>query len=113
MLNTIVQAFATFGSLLVSLCVIGAGMVATAFAIGHFAENFGYYFTKATPDQSVTFGLKSGALIGFVFSVAAIYQLGNWGALLSLIGLFVSLLLLTGVVYLIGDSRTPLPTYED
>jgi hypothetical protein len=101
-----VQIFATVGGLLVSLCIFAGGIAATSFSTGVFAEQFGNVL-GANNYKSVSNGLKSGAIIGVFWSVAAIYELGNWGALLSILGLCACLLLVAGLTRLIADSRRP------
>jgi hypothetical protein len=107
MLHSIVQVFATLGGGFVSICIIAAGIAATSFSTGVFAEQFAPNVFKASVDRSVTNGLKTGAIIGVFWSIASIYELGNWGAVLSILGLCASLLILAGLTCLIADWSRP------
>ncbi|CAN5293794.1 hypothetical protein BH10CYA1_BH10CYA1_28620 [soil metagenome] len=106
MLQSIIQSFATFGGFLFSICVVFAGACAIAFCTGLLFEQFAKVF-NLNDYKAVGNGLKTGALGGMVFSIFAIYQLGNFSALFSLIGLSVALLVVTGVTALIKERMHP------
>ncbi len=106
MLHAIVQTFATVGGLFVSLCILAGGIAATSFSTGVFFEQFGNVL-GVNNYKSVSNGLKCGAIIGVFWSMAAIYELGNWGAFLSILGLFACLLLVSGLTRLIADWGRP------
>lgn len=113
-MQSIIQGFASFGGFLFSICVVAAGVVACLISTGVFVQQFGPAVFKANEDKSITFGAKVGAVLGFVWSVTAIYQLGNMSAIFSLIGLCVLLLFLALVTWFIADSfRTYTPSQFD
>ncbi len=106
MLQSIIQAFATFGGFLFSIVIVGAGACAIAFCTGLFFEQCAKVF-NLNDYKAVGNGLKTGALGGIVFAILAIYQIGNFPALFSLIGLAVALLVVTGVTALVKEQVRP------
>lgn len=103
----VVQLLASIGTFLFGACVVGVGIVAIAFCTGLFFEQFGPAVFKANRDKCVNNGLKTGALLGFAYSLYAVIQLGTIGALFSLIGLVVVALFLTWLTWFIADTRRP------
>jgi hypothetical protein len=112
MLYSIIQGFAAFGAFLFSIVVVAGGVVGCLIATGVFTQQFGPLVLRANEDKSITFGMKSGAVLGLVWSVVAIYQLGNISAIFSLIGLCVAILFCALLTWFIGDLRTPVRSSE-
>jgi len=106
MLQSIIQSFATFGGFLFSICIVGAGACATAFCTGVLFEQCAKLF-KLDEYKAVDNGLKTGALGGLAFSIVAIYQIGNFSAIFSLIGLAVALLIVAGMTALVKEHVHP------
>jgi hypothetical protein len=111
-MHSIVQGFATFGGFLFSICIVAAGVVGCLISTGIFMQLFGPAVFKANEDKSISFGMKAGALLGLVWSVTAIYQLGNMSAIFSLLGLCVVLLSLAFLTWFISDSFKTRPRRE-
>lgn len=106
MLQAIIQFYATFGSFLFSICVVAAAMVVCLICTGIFTQQVGPKLLGAGEDASANFGMKAGATLGFLWSVTAIYLLGNIAAIFSLLGLCVTILFFAWLTWLIsGLSR--------
>ncbi len=103
MLQAIIQFFATFGSFLFSICIVAAAMAACLICTGIFTQQLGPKCLGAGEDASANFGMKAGATLGFLWSITAIYQLGNIAAIFSLLGLCVTILFFAWLTWFIGD----------
>jgi hypothetical protein len=112
-IHTIIDIFATVGGYFASLCIIGAGASAVAYCSGAFAEQFGPKVLKANEYNSVGYGLKYGAIIGGLFTVAAIYQLGNFAAIFSVIGLCITVYFFAGLIWFCSAWNAPINTDLD
>lgn len=107
MLQSIFSSFAALGSFLFSVCVVAAAVVGCLVSTGVLVQQVGTRIFGASDDKSTSSGIKTGAVLGFLWAVVSIYQVGNITALFSVIGLCTTMLFFAWLVWLFGpESRS-------
>lgn len=107
MLQSLIAGFAAVGGFILSLVIIAAGTAGGLMSTGVFFEQVGTTVFKLKADPCVNAGIKTGGILGFIWAIVAIWSVGYFGAILSLLGLCATLLFLAWLTWFIGDVKRP------
>ncbi len=93
-----------FGGTLSLICLLFAGIVGTGICVGVLMQQIGTSIFAADENACVYNGFQAGAVFGACFSVFGWFQIGASGAFHSLLGLWLTFLFLTFLIWCFTKS---------